>query len=215
MNLIARMRAWRAALAATLLCTLSAAALAGVDAEALKKLASDDFDEKGAAIEAIAANPDARTLPVLKALADGQLLVDGQGGGWIKTDTEVLDALTGTPAKLPDPAPDEVSINNMLRGQIDAALAALKLFAPERDVRPAAARSLQGGEDEALRDTLKGAHDKEGDADVREAIALALAAIDVRSDDPKLRLDAVRTLASSERAEMRTLLAAMVERKAD
>jgi len=94
MNLIARMRAWRAALAA---------------------------------------NPDARTLPVLKALADGQLLVDGQGGGWIKTDSEVLVALTGKPAKLPDPAPDEVSINNMLRGQIDAALAALKLFAPERD----------------------------------------------------------------------------------
>jgi urea transport system permease protein len=219
MNLFPRMRAWRAALAPAslvmLLCTLSAAALAGVDAEALKKLASDDFDEKGAAIEAIAANPDPRTLPVLKALADGQLLVDGQGGGWIKTDSEVLDALTGKPAKLPDPAPDEVSINNMLRGQIDAALAALKLFAPERDVRLAAARSLQGGEDDALRDTLKGALDKEGDADVRDAIALALAAIDVKADDPKLRLDAVRTLASSDRAEMRTLLAALVEQKAD
>ncbi len=212
MNLFHRMRAL---LAAALLCVSSAAAFAGVDAEALKKLASDDFDEKGAAIESIAANPDAMTLPVLKALADGQLFVDGRGGGWIKGDAGVVDALTGKPAALPDPAPDEVSINNMLRGQIDAALAALKLFAPERAVRLAAARSLQAGEDDALRDTLKAALDKESDGTVREAIALALAAIDVRSDDPSLRLEAVRTLAASDRAQVRTLLAAMVEQKAD
>ena len=207
-----------ALIAAAALLALGAAAPAahaGVDAESLKKLASDDFDEKGAAIEAIAANPDAMTLPVLKALADGHLFVDGKGGGWISTGSSVLDALTGKPAQLPDPAPDEVSINNMLRGQIDAALAALRLFAPEREARLAAARSLQGGEDDALRDTLKGALDKEGDRAVREAIALALAAIDVKADDPKLRLEAVRTLAASDRAEMRTLLAAMVEQKPD
>ena len=55
-------------------------------------------------------------------------------------DAGVVDALTGKPAQWPDPAPDEVSINNMLRGQIDAAVAALKLFAPERGVRLAAAQ---------------------------------------------------------------------------
>ena len=56
---------------------------------------------------------------------------------------------TGAPAELPSPEPDEVTINNMLRGQIDAAMAALKLFAPERDLRLAAARPLQSGEDQS------------------------------------------------------------------
>ncbi|MFM1989747.1 MAG: hypothetical protein RJA99_2704 [Pseudomonadota bacterium] len=210
-----RMRVWCAALAAVVLASLALPAAAAVDAEVLKKLASDDFDEKGAAIESIAANPDAMTLPVLKALQDGQLYVDGKGAGWIKGDAGVVDALTGKPAALPEPAPDEVSINNMLRGQIDAAVAALKLFAPERAVRLAAARALQSGEDEALRDTLAGALEKESDADVKAAIALALAAIDVKSEDPKLRLAAVTTLAASDRAEMRTLLAAMIEQRPD
>jgi urea transport system permease protein len=188
---------------------------AAVDADALKKLASDDFDDKAAAIESIVAKPDGMTLQLLKALQDGMLRVDGQGAGWIKSDAGVVDALTGKPAELPSPEPDEVTINNNLRGQIDAAMAALKLFAPERGLRLAAARSLQGGEDDALRDTLAGALDKESDPDVKAAIALALAAIDVRAEDPKRRLDAVQGLAASDRAEMRTMLAAIVEQRPD
>ena len=213
-----RVRRWRAACAALLaavLAVLPAPVPAAVDAAALTRLASDDFDEKAAAIEAIASDPDAMTLPVLKALQDGALRVDGQGRGWIVGDGGALDALTGRPAPLPSPEPDEVSINNMLRGQIDAALAAIRLFAPERELRLPAARELQGGEDDALRDTLARALADEKDADVADAVALALAAIDVRSDDPKRRLDAVRTLGGSDRPEMRTLLAAMVEQRAD
>ncbi len=209
------MRVAVATMLALLIGALAPPSLAAVDAGALTKLASDDFDEKGEAIAAIAANPDAMTLSVLEALADGRLFVDGKGGGWIRTDAGVVDALSGRSATMPEPAPDEVSINNMLRGQIDAALAALRLFAPERAVRLAAARSLQAGEDDALRDTLKSALGKESDATVREAIALALAAIDVRADDPKRRLDAVRALSASDRPETRTLLAALVEQRAD
>jgi urea transport system permease protein len=208
------MRSLRAACTAILF-GLASIPAGAVDADALKKLGSDDFDEKAAAIEAIAAKPDVTTLPVLKALQDGMLRVDGQGGGWIKTETGAIDALTGKAVPMPSPEPDEVAINNNLRGQVDAVVAALRLFAPERDVRLAAARSLQSGEDESIRDTLRGALDKESDATVKEAIELALAAIDVKSDDPKLRLDAVQTLAASDRAETRTQLASMIEQRAD
>jgi urea transport system permease protein len=214
MILFLRLAGWRAAIAALWFATAASAAWA-IDADALKKLASDDFDEKAAAIEAIAARPDARTLPLLEALQDGRLLVDAEGRGWIRTDAGSVDALTGQPAPLPSPEPDEVSINNMLRSQIDATVAALRLFAPQRAARMAAARALQGGEDDALRDTLRRALDQESDGAVREAIALALAAIDVKSDDAALRLAAVRALASSDRAEVRTRLAAMIERNAD
>jgi urea transport system permease protein len=118
-------RAWRAACAAVLLAAFAMPA-AAVDADALKKLASDDFDDKAAAIESIVAKPDPMTLPLLKALQDGTLRVDGQGAGWIKSEAGVVDALTGKPADLPSPEPDEVTINNNLRGQIDAAMAALR-----------------------------------------------------------------------------------------
>jgi urea transport system permease protein len=211
---VSTLRATCAALVLTIVGAFAVPAVA-VDADALKKLASDDFDEKAAAIEAIVAKPDPMTLPVLKALQDGTLRVDADGRGWIRGDAGTIDAITGRPAALPSPEPDEVVINNNLRGQIDAALAALKLFAPERAVRLAAARSLQGGEDDALRDTLARALAAEADPDVREAIALALAGIDVKSDDAALRLEAVTVLAASDRAEVRTRLAAMVERNPD
>jgi urea transport system permease protein len=209
-----RWRRIRAACLAVLLGAWVAPALA-VDTEALKKLASDDFDEKAAAIESIAASPGPTTLPVLEALRDGTLRVDGRGGGWIVGGGGVLDALTGRPAELPSPEPEEVTINNMLRGSVDAAIAALGLFAPARDVRLAAARALASGEEAALRDTIARALAAETDPQVREAMAQALAAIDVTSDDPRRRLDAVRSLAASARPEARTQLAAMVEQRAD
>jgi urea transport system permease protein len=210
MNLSLRMRA--VLLACVAVFSLPAAA---VDADALKRLGSDDFDEKASAIEAIVASPDPMTLPVLRALQEGTLRVDGEGRGWIRTADGALDALTGAPAPLPDPEPDEVMINNMLRGQIDAALSALRLFAPERALRLAAARALQEGEDDALLPTLHRALAAEADPTVREAIALAAAAVEVRSDDPRVRLGAVRALEASDRAQVRTVLAAMIVQNAD
>lgn len=214
MNLSIRMRAWCAAFVCLLLLAVSAPASA-VDAETLKRLTSDDFDEKAAAIETIVATPGPMTASVLKALQDGALRVDGEGRGWIVSAGGALDALTGLSVKLPEPEPDEVMINNMLRGQIDAALAALGLFSPERSVRLAAARSLQEGEDDSLLATLEQAAAKETDAAVAVEMALAIAAVNVRSDDPKRRLDAVTALGASDRASVRTVLAALVVQNPD
>jgi len=207
-------RPWRALLAALLLWIVPSVASA-VDAEALRKLASDEFDDKIAAIEAIAARPGPMTLPVLKALQDGQLRIDGAGRGWIIGGAEPVDAITGALSALPSPEPDEVTINNMMRSLLDGAIAAIRLFAPDRGERLAAARSLQDGEDDGVLEPLQRALAAETDAGVRQALALAVAAITVRSDDPAARLAAVRTLASSDRAQVRTRLAAMVEQKAD
>jgi urea transport system permease protein len=211
-RMAARALSVRAVLARTALafaCAVLPVSAVAVDAGALRALASEDFDEKAAAIESIVATPGPRTLPVLRALQDGTLRVDGRGGGWIRSDTGVADALTGQPAAMPEPEPDEPTLNNMLRGQVDAAVAALRLFAPERTVRLAAARALQDGEDEGLRDTLRRALDGESDPGVRQAVALALAAIDVKSDDPARRLDAVRALSASDRAQVRAQLQRM------
>jgi len=200
---------------AALLLWLAAAPAGAVDAAALRALAAEDFDEKGAAIEAIAATPGATTLAVLEALRDGRLRVDGAGRGWIVDGAAVRDAVTGAPSALPSPEPAEVTINNAIRAQLDGAIAALALFAPERGVRLAAARALQDGEDDALLATLRRAAAAETDPAVRTALGLAIAAITLRADDPAERLSAARTLASSDRASVRAMLAARLERGAD
>lgn len=200
--------------AASLLSVLALPARA-VDTDVLKRLSSDDFDEKASAIETLVASPDDTTMMVLKALQDGTLRVDGQGGGWISTESGVTDARTGKASALPSPQPEEVTINNNLRGQIDAALAALKLFATDRDVRLSAARSLLDGEDDSILPTLRRALAQESDPQVRQVIDQAAAAIALRSDDPVERLKAVKVLAASDRAQVRTQLAALIEQRPD
>jgi len=194
---------------------LASGAAQAVEADLLKQLGSDDFDEKASAIEAILARPDPTTLPVLKALQDGALYVDGQGGGWIKSDAGVIDAQSGKPAVMPSPEPGEVTINNNLRGQIDAAMASLKLFSPDRASRLSAARSLQEGDDDSILPMLRKALEKESDADVKQAVALAAAAIALKSEEAAERLAAARTLAASDREQIRNALVALIEQRAD
>ncbi len=194
------------------LCTLLPAPARAVEAQLFRQLAGDDFDEKGAAVTALAQTPEAMTVPILRALQEGRLRIDNGGRAWIQTEHGALDAGTGEPTELPDPAPDEVMINNALRTQIASAIAAAGLLATDRDVRLDAARALASGEDRELRPLIAQALAAESDDQVRQATAMALAAIDLDADDPQLRLQSVQILAASDRAEMRTRLAALIER---
>ena len=78
---------------------------------------------------------------ILQALADGELVTAGKRILIVKGDS-ATDALTGE--KLPAiPADKEdITVNNRLRRELAAALAALKLVSPQRDVRLAAAKEL-------------------------------------------------------------------------
>ena len=201
---------------ALLVLLMSAALPAGaVDAPTLKLLASDDFDDKARAIESIVAQPSPTTLSVLEALIDGNLLVDGQGRGWIRADGATRDATTGQAAPLPSPEPDAVTINNRLRGQIAAAMAELRLRAPQRDVRLQAVRDLQENADEALLPALQEAAARERDPDVAALLATVMAGVQIRSDDPKVRLKAATDLGASDKPATRTLLTELLARKPD
>jgi urea transport system permease protein len=150
---------------------------AAVDPALIAKLAGDN-DEKIAVIHALAASGDADAAKVLKSLADGELKVDGQ----------------------------EVVVNNRVRREIDGALAALRLFSPERDVRAAAVKELAGASDEALRPLVKKALAAEKDAALHDSLALIAAAMDLNSPEKDARLAAVRVLASSSDPNARNLL---------
>ena len=70
--------------------------------------------------------------------------LDDSGQFFVKDgDTEkAVDAVSGQPAKLPDDAEDVIN-NNRMRGELEAAMAALSLLAPDRAARARATDTLR------------------------------------------------------------------------
>src|SRR5262245_24423112 len=102
----------------------------GLDKAAVEKLAFGDADERSAAIAALVAEADPKAIPLLEALAEGDLQIAGKRILIVKGEA-ATDALTGDKvAPLPAEREDVVA-NNRLRSEIGGALAAFKLLSPE------------------------------------------------------------------------------------
>jgi urea transport system permease protein len=142
-----------------------------LDKAALQRLASDDNDEKIAAIAALVAEGDPKAADVLRQAAQGEIELDGK--------------------KV------EIVVNNRVRARIAEALAVLKLLSKEKNERLEAARSLAGGADAAMLPVVLKAKDSEPDAEVKALLEVAAAAMQLKSEDKQMRLAAVRALASS------------------
>src|SRR5215470_11054864 len=141
-------------IAIMLVATACAGPTAAVEAQTVSKLATGDSDEKIAAIGALVAGADPRAAILLQALADGELQIAGKRVLIVRSG-EATDAATGEKVT-PVPAErEDVIANNRVRGAMQGALAALKLVAPDRATRLAAARELAGGADESVLTIVK------------------------------------------------------------
>ncbi|HUK09546.1 MAG TPA: urea ABC transporter permease subunit UrtB [Stellaceae bacterium] len=179
--------------------------------ELLAQLGSGGFDAKIAAVRALGALGDPRAVPVLKALGDGALyttadhrvvIAEASGDAF-----KIFDPLDHKPlGEAPDSALDKILVNNRVRGVIDEALSGLTLFSPRPQDRLSAAQ-------EALRHppgdggkALEKALEQEKDAQVRQALRLALAAARLDSGDKNQQLAAVSELSSASDPQIRSLL---------
>jgi urea transport system permease protein len=161
--------------------------------EDLAGLASADASDVSAAIIKAADRADPRALPALHALDEGKLRFDAVKHLLIKADNGALtDALTGAPqaaqGRLEEPASD-----NQVRRALSPALASLSLSAPDAKVRLAAAHEL-GRPSEEIVPVLRKVLAKETNADVKVALALALAPADMVSDKPADRIRALEAI---------------------
>jgi urea transport system permease protein len=201
---------------ACLLLLVAAPAWAALEQKDLRDLAAEDSDVKLAAIAKLAASGEARALPVLQAMADETLYTVDQGERLaIDADGKLLDAATGAPI---EPAPDDqesIVINNRIRGALDEALGALRLSSPDRSLRLAAAKSLQGSDSEALLPVIDKALAVEKDDEIKALLAVAQASIAVASPDAGVRLRAVQALAASDSPQVRQVLATMITKDKD
>ena len=167
-------------------------------------IAIGESDARVEALSKALTQGDEKTAAYLQALADDvvkiakdQVLVvrDGQG----------LDPVTGQVVAVPQDAED-VMLNNRLRGEIDTALAALKLFSPDVKVRRQAALSLLKEPDASKLTLLNKALAQEQDAALKNLLQLAKAAAQLGDADVAVRLASAQRLAESQTPDTQLLL---------
>jgi urea transport system permease protein len=198
---------------ALLLALATHAALGAVPPGAVHDLAFGDGDERAKAIGALVASGDAAALPLLQALQDGEVVTVGDKTILIVQGDKAVDAITGQAvATLPDNREDVV-VNNRMRKLLAGAIASFKLTSPERDVRLAAAKELQGGADEEVLPAIAAALAREADSEIKAVLTLTQASVQLASSDRATRLAAIRALAQSDAGATRTMLAEIVAKK--
>jgi urea transport system permease protein len=182
---------------------LSAGAHA-LTADEAKAIAIGEGDARIEALHAAVAKPDEKTVAFIQALSEDAVKVVA-GKPVIVTGDKGLDPVSGVAVAVPDTAEDVMN-NNRMHGELDNALAALKLLSPDEAVRRAAIKTLQGNVDESSLVLLDKAFAQEPAADLKDQIGLLRAAALLNSSDKAKRLQAAALLGQSAQAATKTLL---------
>jgi urea transport system permease protein len=172
-----------------------------------------ESDARVQALRTSIATADERSALFLQALADDAVKVVA-GKPVLVQDGKGLDPVTGVPVALPDSAEDVMN-NNRMRGEIESALAALKLLSPDPEVRRASVVALQGQVDESKVPLIDKAYAKELVQDIKDQLGLLRAAALLGSSDKAQRLEAANVLAQSAQAATKTLLLEQIQNEAD
>ena len=172
--------------------------------EQARGLSVGDTDARLQVLQQVLQQADPATAVFLQAMADDKVKVSG-GTVWMLREGQPLSPVDGSPLAMPDDAQDVVS-NNRMRGEIDAALAALKLLSPDKSVRMTAAQALIKEPDAAKAPLIEKALALEKDAEVAQALRWAQAAIDISSPDAATRARAAQDLAQAKTPQVQLLL---------
>ena len=168
------------------------------------------------AITALGTLNDPAALPALKALGNRHLRVDEAGLIYITTeDGSLRDALSGEPVELDAAALRTPRINNAIRRTLRPVIAQLQLHAPDAAVRLAAAEELTRRPRPEMMGPLQAALERETEAAVRDVLAVALAQMQLQSEDQAVRLAAIRMIGESGNLGLRPQLEALVATNED
>ena len=129
-------------------------------------------------------------------------------------DGKGVDPLTGLGIAVPADAEDVVS-NNRMRGELDNAMAALKLFSKDDKLRLQGVKALLKEPDEARLPLVEKALAAEKDETIRTQLELARAAALLGSSDKDRRLEAARAMGQSKTPETKLLLNERMKAEAD
>ncbi len=187
---------------AVLLLVANAQALTNKDAVGIAF--GEDTDTRIEALGQAVTAADDKTAAFLKALADDAVKT-AEGKVFIVRDGKGFDPVTGAEVALPDTAEDVIN-NNRMRGEIDTALASLKLFSKDDKTRAEGIKALQNESDEAKLPLIEKAFAAEQNTQLKDQLGLIRAAVLLNSADKSKRLIAATLLAQSGQASTKTVL---------
>ena len=163
-----------------------------------------ETDERVAALSRAAVNADARTAAFIQALADDAVKTHSEKVFVLK-DGKAFDPTTGAALALPPDAEDVIN-PNLMRSELDNALAAVKLLSKDEKLRREALNTLAGESDEARLPLIEKAYAAETVPALKSQLALMRAAILLGSADKAKRLDAAALLSASNNPATKTVL---------
>ncbi len=169
-----------------------------------KAIAIGESDARVEALNKVLANADDRTVAFIQALADDAVKVNGEQIIVVR-DGKGADPVTDAVLAVPDTAEDVMN-NNVMRGELDVALAALKLFSKYDKVRGAAITTLRSETDETKLPLIEKALVAETKPEFKEQLQLVRAAILLGSADAAKRLEAAKQLSQSNNRNTKTVV---------
>ncbi|MDQ6620498.1 MAG: urea ABC transporter permease subunit UrtB [Pseudomonadota bacterium] len=185
---------------------------ASIDAGLIGAIALGENQAKIDAVTMLGASGDPSALALLEAFKAGEVQTAGERVLQVKND-QATDLVTGQRVTPFPENREDVVLNNRVRREIDTAIAALRLVAADPAVRREAAHTLQNGADDSVLPALKKALEREKEPDIRAALELASARIELGSTDRNTRMHAIQALALSRDPNTRSLLAPLFERR--
>jgi urea transport system permease protein len=163
------------------LAAVMTAARAGSYEDGLLRFTADSFDDTIEGINAVATSGNPLAASVIGALQEGRLLFSADSKRVFIREApsdRLIDAATGEPVAGSTPSDlAPVRLNNRLRRIIEAALGGLTLMAPDPGKRFEAAQAVLKSKDANALPALEQAIAKESDAQVKQALTEARAAV--------------------------------------
>ena len=169
-----------------------------------KAIAVGETDARIEALNKAMLVADDKTSEFVQAMADDAVKISGDKAIIVK-DAKAFDPITGAETQLPAALEDIIN-NNRMRGELDTALAALKLFSKDESIRAAAIQALLKDPDEAKLPLLDKALSAETVPALKSQLTLARAAAMLGSADKNKRLEAAKVLADSKDPATQLLL---------
>ena len=172
------------------------------------------FREKEALVEGLVTVDDPQTLPVMRALLEGDLYyVKADNTPVYKTKSDPVtvfggEVITGLGSR----DIKKISVNNSLRILLRTEISRLELFSKDVAVRKAAAENLLKSADDLNPELLAEALTTETNSDVKEVLLLVEGIAQLSSDDSETRFQGINALAGSLYPEVRGALMNFVER---
>ena len=175
-------------------------------ADEARAIAIGETEDRMTALSKAVVNADEKTVAFIQALADDQVKTQGDKVFVLQGD-KAVDPVTGAALTLPTDAEDVIN-NNQMRGELDNALAAAKLFSKDDAVRAASVKTLLAEPDENKLEIVEKAYAAETVPAIKDQLGLLRSALLVNSEDKAKRLEAIKTLAESSNPATKTVLLA-------